>query len=46
MLSRRNETQQSETATSCWSDATMQQVVLCFLLVLKSIVCDRLWEKN
>ena len=38
MSSCRNETQQSETTTNCWSDATMQQVVLCFLLVLKSIV--------
>ena len=37
MSSCLNETQQSETATNCWSDATMQQVVLCFLLVLKSI---------
>ena len=35
MSSCRNETQQSETTTNCWSDATMEQVVM---LVLKSIV--------
>ena len=37
LSSCRNETQQSETTTNCWSDAMMQQVLLCFLLVLKSV---------
>ena len=33
---KRNKAKQQQ--TEMWSDATMQQVVLCFLLVLKSIV--------
>ena len=36
-----NETQQSETTTNCWSDATMQQVVM---LVIK-INSVTVWEK-
>ena len=35
MWSCRNETQQSETTTNCWSDATMQQVILCLVFRAK-----------